>query len=589
MGSSEGHSTQMTTMTVTNMSSDKSCLCLLNTEHEKYDSCQCRKITWDGSFKTIDNIEKSVISLANDVANIQLASLHEKDNKNSYKQDIQSKMEPKHCDERGVSKLEKQTYENDLQSSTLHKVVKLCGEEEVNTLFHIPTSACGALNSDNHTDDCIKETNSICTVTLSAAREVPSTMSPSINEDVGICMEILGHNGKINSDLYGDSNCAVTNNKMDLSSTPITVTGETDEFGAISSHVCTDPLVLADTRHLNQMADSPHHGAFSDGQSEHSSDSGKGGSDIQPSSEPPNPKGCEYSIIYEFEIPQELCGRLIGRQGKHVKYIKNCSNASVIIKRHPFSKDFKLCDVEGTSEEIRSALQLIRKRFPASRFSSLTLAQVNIPITHGIPVPRTLQLHLPEGVSCDVILSSMVNAGHFFLQQPTHPTYTSLSRLDQCMVTCYVQTETPALPYPVEAGVICAAPVMDGWFRAQIVHVYDNMEQCDVKFVDYGGYSCIPVASLRQIRSDFMTLPFQAAEFYLASVKPVDEELGWSVEACAAFEEMAQGHILQALIVAFADDGIPCVHLYHVQGASVVFINRELVNQGLASWINLQV
>ncbi|XP_013775508.1 A-kinase anchor protein 1, mitochondrial-like [Limulus polyphemus] len=475
-------------------------------------------------------------------------------------------------------------------------MVKSFGEEEVNTLFHIPTTASSSLNSDNHTDlhkdRCIKETNSICTVTLSDVCEVPSTVSPSINEDAGICMEILGHNGKINSDLYSDSNCTVTNNKIDLSSTPIIVTRETNEFGGISSHVCTEPLVLDDTRHLNhavRMTDSPHHGAFSDAQSEHSSDSGKGGSDIQPSSELPNPKGDEYSLIYEFEIPQELCGRLIGRQGKHVKYIKNCSNASVLIKRHPFSKDFKLCGVEGTSEEIRNALQLIRKRFPTSRFSSLTLAQVNIPITHGVPIPHTLQLHLPEGVSCDVILSSMVNAGHFFLQQPTHPTYTSLSRLDQCMVTCYAQTETPTLPYPVEAGVICAAPVMDGWFRAQIVHVYDGMEECDVKFVDYGGYSCLPVASLRQIRSDFMTLPFQAAEFYLASVKPVDEELGWSVEACAAFEEMAQGHILQALIVAFADDGIPCVHLYRVQGVSVVFINRELVNQGLASWINLQV
>lgn len=60
------------------------------------------------------------------------------------------------------------------------------------------------------------------------------------------------------------------------------------------------------------------------------------------------------------------------------------------------------------------------------------------------------QLHLPEGASCDVILSSLVSGGHFFLQQPTHPTYPSLSTLDQCMIGCYAQGDTPPLPHPVE-------------------------------------------------------------------------------------------------------------------------------------------
>lgn len=44
---------------------------------------------------------------------------------------------------------------------------------------------------------------------------------------------------------------------------------------------------------------------------------------------------------------------------------------------------------------------------------------------------------------------------------------------------------------------------------------------------------------------------------------------GWSAEATATFEELAQGQILQALLVEYASDGIPCVHLYRVQGISV--------------------
>ena len=62
---------------------------------------------------------------------------------------------------------------------------------------------------------------------------------------------------------------------------------------------------------------------------------------------------------------------------------------------------------------------------------------------------------------------------------------------------------------------------MGGWYRAQVVSVDAESEKCDIKFVDYGGYMAIDCCMLRQIRSDFMTLPFQAAECHLANVVPV--------------------------------------------------------------------
>lgn len=291
-------------------------------------------------------------------------------------------------------------------------------------------------------------------------------------------------------------------------------------------------------------------------------------------------------FVYEFDLPQELCGRLIGRQGKHVKSIKERTNANVFIKRHPFDSNLKTVVVEGSRTSVHEALDIIRRKFPPSQFPTVTLIQTNMISSHGVSLPESLQLHLPEGASCDVILSSLVSAGHFFLQQPTHPTYPSLSTLDQCMINCYTQMDTPLLPQPVEAGVICAAPVMNGWFRAQIIYVFENRTECEIKFVDYGGFSQVPISSLRQIRSDFMTLPFQASECYLANVRPVDRNASWSSEATAVFEELAQGQILQALLVEYAEDGIPCVHLYRVQGVSSMFINRELVERGLAVWVD---
>lgn len=47
---------------------------------------------------------------------------------------------------------------------------------------------------------------------------------------------------------------------------------------------------------------------------------------------------------------------------------------------------------------------------------------------------------------------------------------------------------------------ICAAPVMEGWYRAVIVAVSEETDECEIKFVDYGGFSQVPGNLLRQIR-----------------------------------------------------------------------------------------
>ncbi|GFQ98320.1 a-kinase anchor protein 1, mitochondrial [Trichonephila clavata] len=297
------------------------------------------------------------------------------------------------------------------------------------------------------------------------------------------------------------------------------------------------------------------------------------------------PENIPGQYVYEFELPQELCGRLIGKHGKHVKSIKDRSHANVYIKRHPYDPLLKIVVVEGSRSDVSDALEIIRRKYPPARYPTVTLVKTNAVAPTNV-LPDSLQLHIPEGASCDVILSSLVSAGHFFLQQPTHPTYPSLSTLDQCMINCYSQLDTPLLPHPVEPGVICAAPVLRGWYRAQVIYVYENEVDCELKFVDYGGFTQAPTSSLRQIRSDFMSLPFQASECYLANVRPIDPVEGWSAEARSTFEELAQGQILQALLVEYATDGIPCVHLYRVQGITNMFINKELVERGLAVWVN---
>ena len=63
----------------------------------------------------------------------------------------------------------------------------------------------------------------------------------------------------------------------------------------------------------------------------------------------------------------------------------------------------------------------------------------------------------------DVIVSSVVDVSHVFVQQPTHPTFTCLEQLNYCMNTCYGQDGiVPQLPRPIE-----------GWLEVPDLLVFD--------------------------------------------------------------------------------------------------------------------
>lgn len=453
--------------------------------------------------------------------------------------------------------------------------------------------------SDKEHDSGAELANGIESLTLtSSADEDTSTCvaedcsSPavcSVSDSQGGCNKMNGvtSNGHASSEMLENtsknsgSGAASRNTGSDKSK-------ESDAIDIVPTSSNTDSTLdqncILQTTEM-QIAGSP---LMSYCDSEGSNDSGKGGSEFQFGVDTPLHSTVPTIplVLYEFEIPQELCGLLIGRNGRHVNFIKQETNANILIKRHPFYTQLKICAVSGTEEEVNEALVLIRKRFPVDMYPNVTMVQVNV-MPSAFQISDILRLSLPEGVTFDAALSATVNAGHFFLQQPTHPTYHNLSWLLSKMNSIYEGKETPKL-LTLAKGYICVARVMDGWYRAEINHVDDITLQCNIKFLDFGGYSTVPGDSLRQIRTDCMHVPFQASECYLGNVTFPDGEEQWSQEATATFEELAQGQILQGYIVGYAEDGIPYVHLFRIQGVSHVFINRELVNRGMAQWTSHQ-
>ncbi|XP_035289556.1 A-kinase anchor protein 1, mitochondrial-like [Anguilla anguilla] len=286
--------------------------------------------------------------------------------------------------------------------------------------------------------------------------------------------------------------------------------------------------------------------------------------------------------VWEVEVPKLLVGRLIGKRGRYVTFLKQRSGAKIHFSPRLYSQEFQICHIEGTKQQVHKALGLI-----GNKFEELDLTNIYTPpAPPKLPsLPITSWLLLPEEVPVEVAVVKIVSAGHMFVQQPKHPSYPALSALDQDMRLCYSQP-APGLPSPTEVGVVCAAPGPDGaWWRAQVISFHRESGEAEIRYVDYGGYHRAKMDTLHQIRSDFTKLPFQGAEVVLSNVKPLPGGDGFSAEASAALEEMTRGAPLLAQMTGHSRAGVPFVQMWRAVQEELVSVNRTLVDRGLAAWL----
>lgn len=356
-------------------------------------------------------------------------------------------------------------------------------------------------------------------------------------------------------------------------------------------------------------------------------------------------------MAYHFYIPSHLCGKMIGKKGETVKQFKNETKCSITLQERNdntqtrykdnrrYRKDEKghhseidpfelqICIIQGTRNGIDRCLELIREKFPLQQYQELTLEQINTPqssssgslilstqidngnsnnglidaqatnniISSNITAPT--QLGLDQGAMHEVYVSAIVSGGHAFLQQPNHPTYFALSRLESCMYNVYTRLAVPDVPrQELEPGLVCAANWSQQWYRVQVVNYDASSDNCYVRFLDYGGYYTFLPSDLKQIRSDFLALPFQALEVYLGNVIPPDQS-DWPVESAVVLEELVANQIISGRMLGVTEDFIPIVHLYgwiNVDGQDALnsdqanqqprLLNRELVDRGVALW-----
>ncbi|KAI8120373.1 mitochondrial, A-kinase anchor protein 1 [Lucilia cuprina] len=316
-----------------------------------------------------------------------------------------------------------------------------------------------------------------------------------------------------------------------------------------------------------------------------SGDSGKGSS-------LPRSEAARAKTTYEFFLPNSLVGQLYGRKRSYINFIKTKTNATVVLRQKVYTGKLRVCAIEGTESEIQAALAMIRQRLPAKRYPNLTMQRIHFALPQSVVPLSTesllnLQLNLIEGINNDIVVSAIISGGHIFVQHPLHPTHPSLAVLQKCLYDSYTTSEAPMLP-GIELSAVCVMPVNGVWYRVQIVDQDpEESDRCIVKFLDFGGYMNVHFNELRQIRSDFMSVPFQATECILSNVEPIDT--CWSAESADILSKLTKGIVLQAQVAGYNSQNLPEVYLFACLGPNnVIFINKELVARNLAKWVDIR-
>merc|ERR550525_1113000 len=182
---------------------------------------------------------------------------------------------------------------------------------------------------------------------------------------------------------------------------------------------------------------------------------------------------------------------------------------------------------------------------------------------------NTLTLATQPIVVHDVTVSCVTDSCRVFIQHMKNPTFEGLKNLETELLTTYTMEPAKELLRPIAQGSVLGVFSDSKWYRCQVVSYNSKQDTCNVKFVDHGGYTTVPASHLRQLKSDFLRLPFQAIEVYLAHVNPSTSEMLFHAN-------------VSIRLLGQADDGVPMIQAYYYDGDYINIFTQEIINS--CSW-----
>lgn len=347
-------------------------------------------------------------------------------------------------------------------------------------------------------------------------------------------------------------------------------------------------------------------------------------------------------IEVELHLPARSVCRIIGKGGQRIQEMSKTSGANIQCERQPDNcLDLARCiTVTGSLKQVEAAKTLIQKvveedasiwknpavssNFRSHRKTIIAVkkkdkqppAKESATPSTGSPdsfhtadspeermgqdsEPRNIanttfniyKFEVPSpdfnfraGEHVEVCVSASENPKHFWIQI-LGSRASQLDKLTTEMSDFYLRQKQGEMP-EIQNGDIVAAPFHDDgfWYRAEVLGLSEN-GTVDLYYVDYGDTWACPKEHLFPLRSDFLSLPFQAVECGLAYVAPNGGK--WSSEALDVFDTLvhcAKWKPLLAKIASFPSPGVSHfqIQLYDPSRDPMLDIGQELIRLGLA-------
>lgn len=334
----------------------------------------------------------------------------------------------------------------------------------------------------------------------------------------------------------------------------------------------------------------------------------------------------------EIFVPQSVCGKIMGRCGEAMQEICRISLAKVAVDsgsgRSGGAMDKRRILLTGNQQQVNIARKLIEekieededlrraveevehsrepRRSPSNSINS-SMYSSQTSLSSHLPPREKLLASRNEDKPMEIYVSAIASPSKFWVQI-IGPQSKKLDDMVQSMTEYYSEPENKArhqIGEPYLGQIVAAVFKYDGkWYRAEIVGILPNQYNpndvvLDLYFVDYGDSEYVSPHEVFELRTDFLTLRFQAVECFLAGVKStmLNDPDTWDPPSIQKFEELTQVANWKKLISrattykerqrgvagsARESSPIPGVELFDLTEGVEVNIGHILISHGFA-------
>lgn len=135
------------------------------------------------------------------------------------------------------------------------------------------------------------------------------------------------------------------------------------------------------------------------------------------------------------------------------------------------------------------------------------------------------------------------------------------------------------------------------WYRAQVLKVSEEEtgKKISVFYADFGDCAVLDPECIRVLKTEFLSIPFQAVECTLVNIQPVEDK--WTEKASDEFEKMVHLGCWKVLMAKPLRETVkigeessnsitPLIELLDTHADSNINIAKELVSRGYARFLD---